>query len=56
MDEHDKRDAGSSLVGRCASQGRAPVSGHQAPVWIYKGLLSWLEEKHSIALHAVCTV
>jgi hypothetical protein len=56
MDEHDKRDAGSSLLGGCAGQGGAPISGDQALVRIYKGLLSRLEEKQGTALHAVCAV
>ena len=49
MDEHDKRDAGSSLLDGSLGQEGAPVQ-------IYKGLPSQFEEKHSIALHVFCTV
>jgi len=34
-------------------QGRAPVSGHQAPVWLRESTLSWTDEKHGPSDHAI---
>ena len=44
------------MQGQHPSQGRAPLSGGQAPVRICQDALSRLEEKHSTAFHAVCAI